>query len=532
MIDLAAGADIPLRRRTAVCVVGAGVAGQTVARRLAAHGKPVLLVESGGIDFNHAVQMLAAGPNLGRDYYDLADSRLRMLGGTTAIWGGRCAALDRIDFERRDWVPHSGWPISYDALEPYVDEAYAALGVTRPRSWRDLGVADPGADPGFDPAKIDARIWSFDDKAERFTTNADLSDPAIEIVLNASLTRIDLAPNGTVASLAFESLNGRRLTVEATHFVLAAGGIETARLLLACAPQRPEGLGNGHDLVGRFFMEHPHARGGEIVPVQRTADAYWQILRLSRNRVRHRGKRFAAAYRPADAVQRELGILNTAFSIAVRRHEGQARAGHQRVLEELKHALPAKRRWRRLHHAGKWVLGRLRRPADAGVAARVLRQSAAKGIYAVIRAEQAPNPLSRVKLVDERDALGVRRAGLEWRLSAIDRHTVPQLMRVLGTEVQRMGLGTVKPAAWLRAPEGAWETDELVSRHAIGGYHHLGTTRMAATARDGVVDAECRVFEAPNLYIAGSSVFPTGGWANPTVTIMALAMRLGDHLAR
>lgn len=527
MLDLSA-ADGALRRKTQVCVIGAGVAGQTVARRLAAAGRDVLLAESGGRDFHGPTQALAAGPNVGFEYYDLEHSRLRLYGGTTAIWGGRSVALDPIDFRKRDWVAHSGWPISYQTLDPYVDEAFAAVELPRPRGYASIGAEAPG----FDPQNVEALLWAFDEKGERFTDIRDITHPRIELVLNANLTELRTGGGDAVSSALFRSLNGGTMEVEADAFVLAAGGIETARLMLACAPDRPEGIGNSRDLVGRYFMEHPHARGGEIIPLQEDADGYAKLMSLAPRSIRHQGKRYSPAFRPSEAAQERLGILNSAMSFGVRRHEGRAQELHARLIGGLKHGLPAKKRFRRLYHTGKKIVGKALEGVRVGRMSRLLARSRADyGLYAVIRAEQAPNPDSRVILTDERDALGVRRAALDWRFLEIDRRSVAGLMQVFDAEMRRMGLGRAEPAPWLADENCDWMVDRLISSHAIGGYHHMGGVRMGASPAEGVCDADCRVFDCPNLYVAGSSLFPTGGWANPTISIMALAMRLGDHLA-
>ncbi len=529
MIDLSAsGADLG-DRHADVCIVGAGVAGQTVARRLAGAGKSVILAESGGTDFDGDVQSLANGPNLGEEYYPLRDSRLRLFGGTTAIWGGRSVALDPIDFVKRDWIAHSGWPITYEELDPYVDEAFAALELKRPRSWGDIGQKAPD----FDPDKVDARIWAFDQKGERFTSASDLDHPKIELVLNATLTSIRQGDGGAVEALVFKSLAGTSLTVKANDYVIAAGGIETPRLLLACGEDRPNGVGNDHDLVGRFFMEHPHARGGAILPVTDDVAGMMKILGLTKQKLYHDGHRYAAAYRPAEAAQERLCILNSALSLGIRRHAGQKAAGLQSLISTLKHSLPAKRSFRSTYQSLKKVTVNLAPRADSRIAARWLRgKRDLKGLYAVVRAEQAPNPDSRVRLVDEIDALGVRRAGLDWRFLEVDRRSVAGLMGLLDEELRRLGAGRAEPADWLVEGTKLWDFDPLISSHPIGGYHHMGTTRMGAGPREGVTDAECRVYGAPNLFVAGSSLFPTSGWANPTITIIALALRLGDFLGR
>jgi choline dehydrogenase-like flavoprotein len=149
----------------------------------------------------------------------------------------------------------------------------------------------------------------------------------------------------------------------------------------------------------------------------------------------------------------------------------------------------------------------------------------------VIRAEQAPNPDSRVLLTDQIDSTGMRRVALDWRLSPIDIHSVAGLVASLNRETSRMDLGFVEQAAWLSHPSGRWVSDNLISAHPIGGFHHMGTTRMASDPRRGVTDGWGRVHGLPNLHVAGSSLFPTGGWANPTLTILALSLRTADRIA-
>ena len=134
-------------------------------------------------------------------------------------------------------------------------------------------------------------------------------------------------------------------------------------------------------------------------------------------------------------------------------------------------------------------------------------------------------------LTKERDALGVPRVALDWRLSAIDKHSVTGLVDGLGRELKRLGMGRVERADWLDEPGELWRNDPLISSHAIGGYHHMGTTRMATDPRQGVVDADGRVHGQANLYVVGSSTFPTSSWANPTLTIAALALRTADRLS-
>lgn len=510
-----------------VCIIGAGVAGQTVAMRLAKQGVDVLMVESGGRDFSADIQKLSAGENVGETYYDLDTTRLRLFGGTAAIWGGRCAELDAIDFTKRDYLPHSGWPISKDDLDPYYDRAYQSLGLTRPNSdriWDDIGRPKPS----FSADQLDVGLWAFDEYGERFTNprRGNLGD--VKTLLNATVTEIDVNDQGAVFSVLAKSLGGTQTRIRARQFVLAAGAVETVRLLLAAVPKRPGGLGNDKNLLGRFFMEHPHARGGEILP-GRLADALMLLPRA----VRAGGERYAAYIRPSDALQREKGILNTSLSFAPRRHAGENMDMFRSMKGKLKHDLPSTRFWRTLYKGLKGISIRARELTDPWPTVMSMKASGGKlGLYAVVRAEQAPIPSSRITLSDERDALGLPLACLDWQFSDIDKRSVSVLMETLKSEYQRLGLGDVTPSAWLEDPDVLWATDPLISAHPIGGYHHMGGTRMSDAPASGVVDKHCRLFESPNLHIASSSVFTTGGWANPTMTIMALAERLGDHLGK
>lgn len=509
---------------TDICIIGGGVAGQTLAETLAPDFD-VTILESGDRDFRSDVQNMAAGDNVGDEYYTLDSSRLRLFGGTAAIWGGRCAELDPIDFEKRDFLPHSGWPISKEDLNPYYIDTFKRLGLERPgegRLWSEIGRAAPA----FDRSKLDTDLWVFDEKGERFTdpNRGKLKD--VSILLNATLTEMDVNDQNEVQSVIARSLNGRSAKISAKAFVLAAGAIETVRLLFAAVPNRPNGLGNDYDGLGRFFMEHPHARGGEIIP-EKLSHALTVLPRA----IRHDSKRYAAYMRPSPTLQRERGILNTSISFAARRREGERMEGYRAATNKLKHDLPSKKIWRSLYHTAKSVAIRGLEWTDPWSTIAAMKASGGKtGVFAVVRAEQAPNPDSRVSISGDVDALGMRRAQLDWKLLDIDRESVRVLMETLAEEYERLGWGRVVPSEWLSDSSVTWKTDPLISAHPIGGYHHMGGTRMSETVKTGIVDKNCKLHDSPNLFVASSSVFPTGGWANPTITIMALALRLGDYL--
>jgi choline dehydrogenase-like flavoprotein len=254
------------------------------------------------------------------------------------------------------------------------------------------------------------------------------------------------------------------------------------------------------------------------------------LTALPRNYTRN-GIRYAALGRPSEALQRREGLLNTSFTIAARQPPEARMRAAKSLMVMLRHGLDPNKSNRALWHLYRNGILMARRYLGAPLAcAGVKRKS--HGLYTVIRAEQAPNPDSRVVLNGERDALGMPRVALDWRFSALDKNTVRGTMQALDAEMRRTGMGTVTPEPWLADDGPEWEVDPLISNHPIGGFHHMGTTRMAASPRDGVVDADCRVHGVANLYVAGSSVFTTSGWANPTLTIVALALRLAGHLVK
>jgi choline dehydrogenase-like flavoprotein len=509
-----------------VAIVGSGAAGQAAARRLLARGRSVVLIESGGFDHDPAAADLNRGEIVGQPYHPLEHSRLRFFGGTTAIWGGRCAEFDAIDFERRDWVPHSGWPFGADDIHGYLAEARSILGVDGVDAGR---MPHPPLMQRLSSEELAVRWWSFDPKFDRFTIDRarDLDlDPRCTLLVNATVRELMLAGDkGAVERLDVRTRSGRTIDVRARHYILAAGGIENPRILLASNSVVPHGIGNHYDLVGRYFMEHPHARGGRVV-----GKADWQWLSAFAKR-RVNGIEISPAITPAEALQRREGLLNTALTLAVRQPEGGNHPLAKRAYLHVKHRTAPTRAGRSMWKATKQLV-RGYTGLTGPFHPWLMRRMSGLDLAIVIRAEQAPNPDSRVRLSDDKDAIGMPRVALDWRLSPIDVDSVAGLVAALDRESQRLGLGQVEPASWLTHPDKRWVTDELVSAHPIGGFHHMGTTRMASDPRRGVTDGFGRVHGLPNLHIAGSSLFPTGGWANPTLTILALSLRTADRIAR
>jgi choline dehydrogenase-like flavoprotein len=509
-----------------VCIIGAGAAGITLARRLLQSGHQVVLLESGGLDYEAESSALNHGECIGHPYYELEHSRLRFFGGTSAIWGGRVAELDPVDFERRKWIAHSGWPFGYETLRPYYADVWKSFFLASGRDGlaavRDrLGIPDFGGN-------LETRIWRFDPRFDRFDFDAceDLRvHPRCTVLTHATATEIVTNGESLVTEIIVRSHQGQTARIQARAFVLAAGGIENPRLLLASNRQAAGGIGNRHDLVGRFFMEHPHARGGRIVGGRR-----WLLLNAFGRSHVVAGQRLAALLTAAPARQHELGILNSSLTVAPRQPTGASQFIGMRAYNKIKHDLPPTRLGRALWKYSKRVATSAQMVVDP-LRPWLLDRAGRLELALFIRAEQAPNPDSRIRLTGDRDALGMQRISLDWRLSEIDKHSVSQLVTLAAQEFSRLSLGRVEHAPWLADPDQAWRTDNLISAHPIGGYHHMGTTRMADHERQGVTDQFGGVFGIHNLYVAGSSLFPTSGWANPTLTLLALALRTADQIS-
>ncbi len=529
LIDLR-DASAPTEMETDVCIAGAGAAGVALARSLVKRSHEVCLLEAGGMDFHQGTQDLCAGRNVGMDYYELEHSRLRFFGGTTNIWGGRSVPLAAIDFEQRDWVPHSGWPISLDDLQHYYRIAHDSLELGDYEYTHSLWQKLQLAPIDFDPAEIAHLFWRFDAKKERFnSTQVDdlLAAVNARIVLHANIVQVQADENARIIrQLNASTLEAKQLKVRAKHFVLACGAIENARLLLISNDVEADGVGNSNDQVGRYFMEHPHGRIAYI----KTDDPAWFWAQY-RKRYPQSGPPVAPALVASQTLQRKKKILNSAATFKIQRNPDLGLGLSKKVYLNLKHSLSASKSNRRVWHIYRGIQDWLQRHLSMTLL-RTATRARGMELYLMARAEQAPNPASRVLLSDESDALGCRRADLDWQLSALDKKSVLELARAVGREFSRLELGRLKTSPWLEDGTTNWPVDPTVGNHPIGGYHHMGTTRMSDKPSTGVVDSNCTVHGYGNLHIAGSSVFTTGGWANPTLTLLALTHRLADHIHR
>lgn len=500
-------------------MVGAGAAGITLALELRDTRLRVALVESGGAEGRSEYRELAAGENDGRPYFPLASTRLRAFGGTTGHWGGMCRPLSRRVIEGRPWLDSEGWPLSWEELAAHYPRAHEICQLPADGYGVELWAGDDDP-PEVRSDRLELGVFQFSPPT-RFGSvyRADVEEAGnVEVYLHSTVVGASFSPgDGRVEHLRVATTAGNRFTITARRFVLACSGIQNARLLLHLL-RTDGGARRIPDALGRYFMEHPYVVGGYLV----AGDADLTLPFFMDHEVD--GTKIRGVLMTAPDVQRRRAVGECVLSpwpssVAPNQAESFASSG----FASLRHLLEATTR-------GDW-------PRDAGRHLGSLLEDfdgAVRGVWdllsggepgAVFRlwcgVEQLPSRDSRVTLAEEADRFGVPLPRLEWRLAERDFRTLRAGMEMTALEAGRLGIGRV----FVPDSDDYWDTE------VDGAFHHMGTTRMARRAEDGVVDPSCRVFGIENLYVSGSSVFPSAGVAQPTLTVVALAARLADHLA-
>ena len=512
-----------------ICIIGAGPAGISLAREFDARPFRVILLESGRLKRNRAGQALYKGENVGLHYDDLDQARSRYFGGSSNCWGGFCRPLDHHDFEKRDWVPNSGWPIKRTALLPYYERAHGLLQLGpfqyEPSIWENwIGREDARLVPlaGDRAINIISQL-SPPTRFGRHYRDEIAGSANISTYLGANVTEIETPETGSqVTAVRVRTLGGSSFRVAARTYVLATGGIETPRLLLASNRYQTAGIGNQHDLVGRYFMDHPRLRAGSIrFRDPRASSGLYDLHNTLQGNVTARGVKIAGYFGLTPETQRAERIGNTRC-YAVSRYVGDDPDSYT-AISHIRQAV---------HGAGSLLersradmLNMVRHLPNVAVLAAGLKLRLpflARGFALETVVEPTPLPDSRVTLGFGRDRLGMPQVKVEWRLGELEKRTIRRTQQILGEDMARAGAGSIV----VEAPDDGQEWPDTLR----GCWHHMGTTRMADDPRQGVVDSQCRVHGMENLFIAGSSVFPTCGSDMPTITIVALALRLADYL--
>lgn len=489
---------------TDLCVIGAGAAGIALAREWIGDARSVLLLESGGFEPDSRTQALCEGEATGTllrkgDSY-LMRSRMRLFGGTTHHWAGLCRPLEEIDFVQRPWVPFSGWPYPRSHLDPYYSRASELLEIAS----FEYEARDEPVAPSILASEEDIQTRMFHySPPTRFGLRYRqelISAANIRVCLNGTAVELETnAEASHVTRVRVACLDGPAFWVSARCFVLAAGGIENPRLLLLSRKHQKSGLGNGNDLVGRFFMEHLFPFPGSMV-----LDADTQQLNTYRRSLADPifGIRQGMLV-TTPGYQRRHGLLNFAVDLfRETRSLEQAMPLQAEIAESLAAFSPGDE-------------------VDLAVGKGRGRRSQYMTRFLAI-AENSPQRDSRVELSDEVDALGANKVRLRWKVAASDYRSIKISADRIATALGAASLGRASVSIQFEGGD--------LKPMPLSGYHHMGTTRMHDDPKQGVVDANGRVHGVSNLYVVGSSIFPTSGFANPTLTLVATTLMLSDYL--
>jgi len=485
------------------CVIGSGPAGITLARRLAARGLDVALMEGGDLEWSDESQDVYAGESVGLAYPYLDTERLRVFGGTSGHWNGLCRAFEAADMAPRPQNPLSGWPITRADLDPYAAEVAEILDLGP--NFGDVPPATPAPpEDGF------RQVWFLRSAPTRFAEKyRDELAQSERIALGIHANLVDLRLDDGLTRVTGAVFRGYAagdpgFTVRARSYCLCTGGLENPRLLLNFTSQIPAGIGNQNDLVGRYFCEHPTIDVGEVI-----------LGEIPEVEIRY--------FTPTEAFIAENGVLSIVLHLNYRRR--RTRPFAKELGRSVQCALPFGER------LAEAVTGDALRCDMGGLEDYVASRDPEKNPWAqlAINSEQALNPESRVTLAEARDAFGLRRLRLNWQTLEIDDRTIQDATLAFAAHLAERNVGRVRlyDSVLADQPIPAAAADG----QQVAGSHHMCTTRMSDDPRTGVVDRNCRVHGIANLYVGGASVFATGGFQNPTYTIVQLALRLADHLA-
>jgi choline dehydrogenase-like flavoprotein len=507
-------------RECELCVIGSGAAGLAIAHALRGSGIDLLMLESGANTFEKRTQELYRAEVSALPIPGHIEGRFRTFGGSTTQWGGQSLPFTPMDFAERDWVPNSGWPIARAELEPYYAEAVKFLFTDSRNFDTELFALFGMTPPAFDAAvaRFHFSKWSPRPNLKRTYGRLFEMVPGYTLCCHANVTGIGLSgSHDRVTEVTARSFSGNTLTVKAKHVVLCTGGIETARVLLASNTQQKQGVGNGNDLVGRYFQDHPGLRSNLF-----TAKDPDRVQEFFNTRY-EKGRKYTARLSASPDFQRANSTLNASVHFRFEPLPGSP-------YQVLRDAVWNLRYGRGYKSAVKAFAGSLlhlptvSRPVYE-YAVRKRAWSPDPDIRVGMLTEQEPSRDSRVTLSTQTDELGVPRSRINWQLTDLTRRTILAYSKAVNVEFERLGFGRIDLDPSFEDPEGNWRP------FAQDHKHHVGTARMSHSPSTGVVDPRCRVHGIENLWVASGAVFPTSAHSNPTLTIIAVSMRVAETVA-
>jgi hypothetical protein len=501
-----------------VCIIGTGPAGITIANYLSSLKISVTILESGGIDGETYNQELNQGNIVGQDPgYDLEMSRLRLFGGASNHWVGSNQMLDSWDFKYKDWIKYSGWPINLEDIRPYYKKAFEINEI--PNLIDDLPYFDKQNNFLKFKLLLEKKLKEdidlitnyinplrFSNKYEKVFKNSE----NIKTILHCTAKKITTDGNN-IKNIEAETIQKKKVIIKAKYYVLAMGGIENARFLLLNLNNIPYNTLNNNPIIGSFFQEHYGFTAGTLL----LHDEMAKYLRYKHNINFNNNLETESYFIPSEKTQYNQEMLNCRITFYEKDWNSLL------SVDTIKN----KSSYKDIYYSLTNLLNSMEGPIEwtKKIKKKDIILNKPQRVY--LGMEQSPNPSSRVFLGNELDKLGQRKASLDWSINETDelsiRKTVTWLSQIVGVH----GIGRLQIGEDLQNIN--WKSK---NSPIGGGYHHMGTTRMGSNVNESVVNQDCKYHQLNNLYIAGSSVFPTSGSTNPTLTIVALALRLAETL--
>tara|TARA_B100002052_G_scaffold285069_1_gene297574 strand:- start:1021 stop:2583 length:1563 start_codon:yes stop_codon:yes gene_type:complete len=499
-----------------VCVIGSGPAGIAIANKLISKNISVTLLESGGLEGETYTQDLNSGEMLGQDPgYDLEMSRLRLFGGTSNHWEGSNQRLDKIDFKSRNWIPFSGWPINIKELDKYYKEATLINEVpnlieTKYEYYKDdniikyIKLFKEKYNSEIDIVTNHINPLRFGEKYYlKFKKNNTL-----KVFLHATALRLNLDDQKEIKSIEASTNSNKKLLLKSKYFVLAMGGIENARFLLLNLSKIPYESINNRPIIGSFFQEHYGFTAGTLLLNQKVS----KLLDIEKTVTMNSKLETETYLVPSELTQENEKILNCRITL-YKKNWNSLFGPYDLDKNTLKYNFRS--------YLNDYISS-MKGPYE-WISANKKVNNIPQRVY--IGLEQSPNPNSRVSLINKLDNFGQRKAALDWRLNEIDELSIKNITKWFANSIGANALGRMK------IDNDIYNINrENLNSSISGGYHHMGTTRMGSNMNSSVVDKNSKYHQIDNLFIAGSSVFPTSGSTNPTFTIVALATRLAEHI--
>jgi len=511
-----------------VCIVGAGVMGLAISSHLHTHTRRrIVLLEEGELEDTETASAVPAEANSGDVPSAVAGSRARGFGGSSRRWGGQALPFSRLDLAKRPFLPGRGaWPVDWEELNRFYPAADRFLGLSSLPFETDLWRREQVTTPFQDGEDLELTISKYSPHPYLATVHRRSieSSAQVDCLLNAKVASLELDQDGRHARrVRIRSPQGRETWLPARVVLLCAGGIENARILLASPQAGGCGIGNQADLVGRYYQDHVGFYAARLRPVD------WDAFRHLFASFVPGNQKYLPKIQLSQALQQRDDLLNVIGNLDVQEDAYSPRSCARRIYHSL--------RRRSLHGDGQqagfkdvWRLLQAAPQTLDLLAAHFVEHRIAiprdGHFFLMANAECEPLSASRITLGQQRDAYGLHRPQVNWLVSDLTYKALQSYGQALKRCLESAGIAMVQLSPYLLDPSANWK------ERAYSLYHHMGATRMAASPNQGVVDGQSRVHGIDNLYIAGTSILPTGSASNPSYTALALALRTADHLLR